>query len=326
MRKTLSEPMFTTEDVPAKYGFFKALHVHRKKAQRRKGLIGASSMLFLLVLTGLVGTVLEAPTGTAISVIHTALSNHVYLVHNIQFKEAINWFAGLTPINLVQGFLLLSGTFMIAKALFDGHANASVSSTHIAAGCTNIFFAVLVGVAPTMFGGLPSTSYDSGHNVFCSITKPIGHPSTVHTHEYVTYAPQLLQANHLALRSHGHLDIAQKQQFYTDIHWLDHNPAQWFGHQKHAEPVIPSKSMYLARMEFTAGVPYTNSTNAYIHSLKTQDVDYEFVKNGILVALLALVFGISLLTTDYYYKMLDIKVIEMLTSNDPVFIGHEITD
>lgn len=87
-------------------------------------------------------------------------------------------------------------------------------------------------------------------------------------HPTVSYAPELLSANHLALQVASRkkpLDSVDRKIFDSDVLWLTHHHG-WSKsrHSRAIEASTLDPVTYLTRLEYTAHVPYTTVAKSYI--------------------------------------------------------------
>lgn len=110
----------------------------------------------------------------------------------------------------------------------------------------------------------------------------------------ISYSPQLIAINNLAVQAHEKGGITQqdKELIVKDIHWLQDHPHEWY------YTLTPSMQLnyknYLARVEYSAGVPYTPSVAQYIQKATKEGkggLYYSFYDTASFLIMIAILFG-----------------------------------
>lgn len=111
----------------------------------------------------------------------------------------------------------------------------------------------------------------------------------------VTYSPQLIAINNLAVQSSekGGITEQDRKLIVKDIHWLQSHPHEWY------YTLTPSLQLnyknYLARVEYSAGVPYTPSVKRYIEKATKEGkggLYYSFYEAASFLIAIAMLFGV----------------------------------
>lgn len=240
---------------------FEPLRKRFKDARNRLSTLRLTTdfLIFSSVILG--GYLFFLPLHFHLAPIHTMLSNQIHTAHKPAELLSIlkiftsSWFSAIIPFLTV---------FPAAALSFKKRS------------ITPMFMAfplmILLFFGPWYVEGVSYTP-----TMHSAIQSP-HHPT-------VSYAPELLSANHLALQVASRkkpLDPVDRKVFDSDIRWLTHHH-DWSKsrHPRTVETSTVDHVTYLTRLEYTAHVPYTTTVKRYLDIKRFQaKSDRSFVFYG----------------------------------------------